>query len=59
MGKVPIWAQWLGVAAGVLLSSAFVPFVTWFMGWSRMCRLWTRREVAPGLGRRTGAVPRG
>jgi hypothetical protein len=33
MGKVPIWAQWLMVAAGVLLSPVFLLFAVWFMGW--------------------------
>ena len=47
MGKVPIWAQWLGVAAGVLLSSAFAVFLGWFIGWSHFRRLWRRQKVAP------------
>jgi hypothetical protein len=59
MGKVPICAQWLMIATGVLLSPVYVPFVAWFIGWSRLCRLWTRRQVAPrtswaGWGRSPG-----
>ena len=59
MGKVPIWAQWLGVAAGVLLSSAFVVFLGWFIGWSHVRRLWRRPKVAPGPARRAGVSQRG
>jgi hypothetical protein len=44
MAKVSIWAQWLGVAAGVLLSSAFAVFLGWFIGWSHFRRLWRRRR---------------
>ena len=43
MGKVSIWAQWLMVAAGVLLSPVFVLLFTWFIGWPRLHRLWPRR----------------
>jgi hypothetical protein len=43
MGKVSIWRQWLMVAAGVLFSPAFFPFVAWFIGWPRIRRLWPRR----------------
>jgi len=31
MGKVPIWEQWLMVAAGVLRSPVVVLFLAWFM----------------------------
>jgi membrane protein DedA with SNARE-associated domain len=59
MAKVSIWAQWLGVAAGVLLSSVFAVFLGWFIGWSHFRRLWGRRKVPPGQVRRAGAAPRG
>jgi hypothetical protein len=58
MGKVSIRVQWLGVAAGVLLSSAFVVFLGWFIGWSHVRRLWRRRKAVTGSGR-AGAVLRG
>jgi hypothetical protein len=35
MGRVSVSKQWLGVAAGVLLSSAFAVFLGWFIGWSQ------------------------
>jgi membrane protein DedA with SNARE-associated domain len=47
MAKVSIWAQWLGVAAGVLLSSAFAVFLGWFIGWSHFRRWCRRRKIAP------------
>ena len=47
MGKASVWVQGLGGAIGVLLSSAFVVFLGWFIGWSKLRRLWTRRKVAP------------
>ena len=56
MGKVSIWAQALGVAIGVLLSSAFVVLFGWFIGWSHFRRLWPRRKVAPGAARGLGQV---
>jgi hypothetical protein len=63
MGKVPIWAQWLMIAVGVLLIPVFVVFLVWFLGWSRLRRLWPRRKVAPGpvlpQGRRAGVAARG
>jgi membrane protein DedA with SNARE-associated domain len=59
MAKVSIWAQWLGFATGVLLSSAFAVFLGWFIGWSHFRRLWRRRKVAAGKARRAGAAPRG
>jgi hypothetical protein len=38
-GRVSIWAQWLGVAVGVLLSLVFVLILAWFIGWSLFRRL--------------------
>jgi hypothetical protein len=48
MGKVSIRAQWLMVAAGVLLSLVVAIFIAWFIGWPRIRRLWPRRVVGPG-----------
>jgi hypothetical protein len=39
MAKVSIWVQWLGGAVGVLLSSAFVDLLGWFIGWSHLRRI--------------------
>ena len=39
MDRVSIWKQWLGIAVGVLLSSAYVVFLAWFIGWSQLRRL--------------------
>jgi len=47
MGKVSIWAQWLMVTAGVMLSPMVALFVTSFLGRPRIRRLWPRQ----GLGR--------
>ena len=58
MGKVPKWAQWLMVLAGVLLSPVVVLFGAWFLGWPRIRRRWRHRDVAPGSDRRAGAGPR-
>jgi membrane protein DedA with SNARE-associated domain len=44
MGKVSIWAQWLMIATGVLLSPVLVLFLGWLIGWPRIRRLWPRRE---------------
>jgi hypothetical protein len=38
MGKVSIWAQWLMVTTGVLLSPVFVLFSAWFIGWPHIRR---------------------
>jgi hypothetical protein len=38
MGKVSIWAQWLMVAAGVLLSPMVAILFAWFIGWPRIRR---------------------
>lgn len=46
MGTVPIWKQWLMVAASVLLSPVFVLFLGWFIGWPLIRRLWPRRAAA-------------
>jgi membrane protein DedA with SNARE-associated domain len=48
VGKVAIWRQWLMVAVGVLVSSAFVVLLGWFIGWSHFRRLWRRRKVRQG-----------
>jgi hypothetical protein len=47
IGKVSNWAQWLIIAAGVLLSPVFVLLLPSFIGWSLLRRLWRRRDVAP------------
>jgi uncharacterized membrane protein len=47
MGKVSIWAQWLIIAAAILLSPLFVLFLAWLIGWPCIRRLWPRREMAP------------
>jgi hypothetical protein len=63
VGSVSIWAQWLGAAAGVLLSPVFVLFFAWFISWPLLRRLWPHAMVAPasapGSGRRAGAAPPG
>lgn len=56
LGKVPIWAQRLMIAVGVLLSPVFVLFSAWFIGWPRVGRLWQRREVGCGAVRRAEAL---
>ena len=38
-GRASIWAQWLGVAVGGLLSSVFVLILAWFIGSSLFRRL--------------------
>ena len=50
MGKVSIWAQWLIITAGVLLSSVFALILACLIGWLLFRRLWPRREVAPVAG---------
>ena len=48
MGKVSIWAQWLMIMAGVLLSSLFALILACLIGWLLFDRLWPRQEVGPG-----------
>jgi hypothetical protein len=48
MGKVAIRAQWVMLAAGVLLSPVLALFLAWFLGWPRVRRLWPLREAGPG-----------
>jgi hypothetical protein len=53
MGRVSIWAQWLGVAVGVLLSSVFV------LNSGLVYRLVTRSSImaTAGRGAWVGAYP--
>jgi hypothetical protein len=51
MAEVSIWVQWLGGAIGVLLNSAFVVLLGWFIGWSHFSPV-----VAAPEGRASGSV---
>ena len=46
MGRVSIRAQWLIIAADVLLSPVFVFLMACLIGWLLFRRLWLRQEVA-------------
>ena len=46
MGTVPIWKQWLIIAASVLLSPAIVLAVVCAFGWLLLPRLWSRHPRA-------------
>ena len=48
MGKVSIWAQWLMITAGVLLSSVFSLILACLIGWLLFGRLWPYPEVPSG-----------
>ena len=48
MGRVSIRAQWLIVAAGVVLCPVFGLLTACLIGWLVVLRLWTRPEIAPG-----------
>jgi hypothetical protein len=47
MGRVSIWAQWLIIVSGVLLSPLFVLFMTGVIGRSLLRKLWRRQGGAP------------
>jgi hypothetical protein len=47
MGRVSIWAQWLIIVSGVLLSPVFVLFMVGVIGRSLLRKLWRREEGAP------------
>jgi hypothetical protein len=52
MGTVPIWKQWLIIAASVLLSPMIVFAVACTFGWLLLRRFWSRhprsaRELRP------------
>ncbi len=46
MGRVSIWAQWLIVVSGVLLSPLFVLFMAGVIGGSLFRKPWRRRACA-------------
>ena len=46
MGTVPIWKQWLIIAAGACLSPVIVLAVACAFGWVIFRRMWPRRVAA-------------
>ena len=48
MGKLSIWAQWLIIIAGVMLSPFFVLFMAGVISRSLFRKAWRLGRVAPG-----------
>jgi phosphate/sulfate permease len=48
MGTVPIWKQWLIIAASVLFSPLIMLAVACIFGWVIFRRLWLRPQVTVG-----------
>jgi len=42
MGRVPIWAQWSIIGAGVLLCPLLMLFLAGAFGWLLIHKLWVR-----------------
>jgi len=62
MGTVPIWKQWLIIAASVLFSPLIMLAVACIFGWVICRRLWLRPQVTVGSAHapaRRAAGPRG